>query len=327
MDHDQASKDDEASKQSMGGDKRAEVLSPERRKEIAKQAADARWERQKANPPQTMPYSMFRGALKIGDLELECHVLDDGRRVLTQREMVRVLSGGRESGDLPAYLARNPLIDAALVAGATFQFKIPGQPTLATGYEATQLIEVCDSYIEANNQKLLKKSQQHLAKQSEIVIRACAKVGIIALIDEATGYQKYRAKQDLQLKLQAFIADDLQEWALMFPQEFWLELARLEGVKYSPRNRPIRWGKYIMMFVYDAVDGDIGRELRKKNPDPHFLKNHHQWLKKFGRDKVHDQVERVVTIMKLCDDMDDFRAKFARVFKKTSLQMSFEGMG
>src|SRR5687768_10799749 len=106
MNTDQASTpsgDDEASKQSLGGDKRAEVLSPERRKEIAKQAADARWEREKAKPPDTMPYSMFRGTLKIGDLELECHVLDDGRRVLTQREMVRVLSGGRESGDLPVY--------------------------------------------------------------------------------------------------------------------------------------------------------------------------------------------------------------------------------
>jgi hypothetical protein len=38
-----------------------------------------------------------------------------------------------------------------------------------------------------------------------------------------------------------------------------------------------------MMFVYDA---DVGRELRKKNPNPHFLKNHHQWLKKYGQDKV-----------------------------------------
>jgi hypothetical protein len=79
-----------------------------------------------------------------------------------------------------------------------------------------------------------------------------------------------------------------------------------------------------MMFVYDAIDADIGRELRKKNPNPHFLTNHHQWLKKFGREKVHDQLERVVTIMKLCDTMEDFRIKFARVFKKSPLQMSFE---
>jgi hypothetical protein len=98
---------------------------------------------------------------------------------------VRVIGGGRESGDLPAYLDRNSLIDARLVAGATFQFEIPGQPTIPTGYEATQLVEICDKYVEAKNQGLLKSNQKRRAIQAEIVIRACAKVGIIALIDKA----------------------------------------------------------------------------------------------------------------------------------------------
>ena len=34
------------------------------------------------------------------------------------------------------------------------------------------------------------------------------------------------------------------------------------------------------------------------------------------------QITKVVTIMKLCDDMDDFRQKFARLFNK-SPQMVF----
>lgn len=76
-----------------------------------------------------------------------------------------------------------------------------------------------------------------------------------------------------------------------------------------------------MMFAHDAVDGDIGKELRKKNPDPHFLKNHHPWLKKFGREKVHDQITTVVTIMKLCANLVDFKQKFARLFNKSSPQM------
>jgi hypothetical protein len=66
----------------------------------------------------------------------------------------------------------------------------------------------------------------------------------------------------------------------------------------------------------------IATRLRKKNPEPRFLRNHHQWLKKFGRDKVHDQIERVITIMKLCNNMNDFREKFARVFKKSPAQLS-----
>lgn len=320
-----------------GGRARANAQTPAQRREIAQTAARARWGVEQPKPPAKveelssaspkvavahdgMPYSMFRGTLKIGDLDMECHVLNDGRRAFTQRELVRMLSAGRESGNLAAYLGTNPLINRELVLGSAFQFRIPGTQYLGNGYEATQLVDICDKYMEAECQGLLKRNQKKLAFQSAIILRSCAKVGIIALIDEATGYQQFRAKRELQLKLQAFIADELQEWARMFPDEFWLELARLEGIHYSPRSRPLRWGKYVMMFVYDAIDSDVGRQLREKNPNPHFKTNHHQWLKQWGRQRVNDQIQRVVTVMKLCDDMNDFRRKFAKVFKKTPLQ-------
>ncbi|MFL5340057.1 MAG: P63C domain-containing protein [Gemmataceae bacterium] len=332
---------------SKGGHARANVLSEEERKEIAKKAIRARWEKAgkqpktapldssagdsgpdpEPAPPNTepgQPYSMLRGTLTIGNIELECHVLNNHQRVMTQREVVRIISGGRESGNLARYLERNPLT-ATDFNPAVIHFTVP-PGTVASGYDATVLVEICDRYLQAREQKLLKKSQFALAKQAEIVLRSCAKVGIIALIDEATGFEKMRRKRALQLKLQAFIAEEMQEWARMFKDEFWLELARLEGIHYSPRSRPLRWGKYIMMFVYDAVDGEVGKELRKRNPNPHFLKNHHQWLKKFGREKVHDQIERVIVIMKLCNNMADFRAKFAKVFKKTPLQLTFDDL-
>ena len=72
-----------------------------------------------------------------------------------------------------------------------------------------------------------------------------------------------------------------------------------------------------MAFVYDAIDKDVGKELRKKNPNPHFKQNHHQWLKEFGRDKLIGQIQSVITIMKLCNNMGEFRAKFDRVFNKS----------
>ena len=261
------------------------------------------------------------GVVRFGPIEMEAHVLSDYRRVFTQREVVKALSGGRESGNLERYLSRNPLTANNLIQGPDILFKIPGPGALAIGSEATKLIEICDKYMEAAELKLLKPSQMKLAKQAGIIMRSSAKIRIIALVDEATGFQKLRAKHELQLKLQAFIADEMQDWARMFPDEFWLELARLEGVRYSPQSRPLRWGKYVMMFVYDAIDKDVGKTLREKNPNPRYQTNHHQWLKQFGRERVHDQLQRVVTIMKLCDNMAEFRQKFARVFKKTPLQL------
>jgi hypothetical protein len=313
---------------SKGGVARAQKLTPAERSEIAKSASRARWA--KGDDDKTlerspavvddMPYSMFRGNLDIGDVSIEGHVLSDGRRVLTQREVVRVITRGRNSGNLNRYIERLPGADPSLTSTKTIQFRVPGGP-IATGYEAILLIEICDLYLEAREQGTLGRRQENLAEMAEIIVRATAKLGIIALIDEATGYQAVRSKQALQLKLQAFISEDMEEWAQMFPPDFWIELARLEGVKYSPKNRPIRWGKYIMMFVYDAVDPDVGRELRKINPDPHFRKNHHQWLKQHGREKVNNQVQQVIAIMKLCDDMADFRKKFAKVFQKGPLQL------
>lgn len=321
-----------------GGTARANTLTPEERSEIARNAVMARWKKAGKEPPvkapaiaepqvvapEELPYSMFQGKLTIGNLELECHVLNDMRRVFTQREIVRIISGGRESGNLQKYLDGNPLFSNDFRAGASFPFRIPGQPTTATGWEAIGLIEICEKYLEAKEQNLLKRNQFHLAVQAGIVMRASAKVGIIALIDEATGFQEYRKKRDLQIKLQAFIAEDMQEWVRMFPTEFWIQLARLEGIKYSPRSRPLRWGKYVMAFVYDAIDGDVGKKLREMNPDPHKGKNHHQWLKDFGRDQVHDQITKIVTIMQLCTDMTDFNQKFQKLFKKSEPQLAFD---
>ncbi|MEE9297282.1 MAG: P63C domain-containing protein [Phycisphaerae bacterium] len=216
------------------------------------------------------------------------------------------------------------MIDKELVLGGIIQFKIPGTQYIAHGFEGTLLVDICTKYLEADEQGKLRPSQKKLAIQAAMVIRSCAKVGIIALIDEATGFQQIRAKHSLQLKLQAFIADEMGEWAKLFSDEFWIQLARLEGIKYSPRNRPLRWGRYVMMFVYDAVDKDVGKQLRAKNPNPHFMQNHHQWLKEFGREKVNNHLHRVIGVMQTCDNMDEFRKKFAYIFRVDPWQLQWD---
>lgn len=35
-------------------------------------------------------------------------------------------------------------------------------------------------------------------------------------------------------------------------------------------------------------------------------KNHHQWLQQLGRERVNNQIQQVIAIMKLCNDMADF---------------------
>lgn len=315
-----------------GGRARASVLTPQQRSEQARHAVQKRWEKAgkvkaaahpkavlaKADGPakREMPFSMLQGGLDIGNVRLECHVLDDGRRVLSQTEFVRVMSGGRKRGSLRPYLQTHPLVDENAFSGRTIEFKIPGNPQTAIGYEATLLVELCDAYMQADEDGLLKTSQKSLARQAAVVVRACAKVGIIALIDEATGFQRLRSERALQVKLQAYISEEMQEWVRMFPEEFFLELARLEGVHYSPRHRPIRWGQYILDFVYRAVDEDVAKELKSRTPNPHFRENLHQWLRSAGRQKVNDQIQGVIALMRTSDSMPEFKRRFDKAYSR-----------
>lgn len=320
----------------LGAKARNEALSPAERKLISQRAIRARWAKagkklkteQDKREEQIIPHSMFQGTISIAGINLPCHVLSNEKRVIAQREIIGLFTGNKKGG-LDRYLMasnlqnflperlKNKSLDQTMALFTT-------NGLVAQAFEGEDVVDLCEMYLKARDAGVLQKNQQHLAAQAEVIVRSFAKVGIVALIDEATGYQKVRAKNALQLKFQAFIADDLQEWAVMFPEEFWFELARLEGITYSPKNRPLRWGRYIMMFVYDSIDKDIGKMLRAKNPNPKFKQNHHQWLKKFGKDKVHDQINKVVTIMKLCKDMDDFRDKFAIVFAKTPAQLELD---
>ena len=134
---------------SKGGKARASVLTPEQRSSIAREAVRARWikagklkdviaesskvkakQGQEAAQPPSLPFSMFRGKVQFGPIELECHVLNDGRRVFTQGEMVRAITGGTESSNLARYLRRNPLIEEDF-SGGPIRFQVPGNPRVS----------------------------------------------------------------------------------------------------------------------------------------------------------------------------------------------------
>lgn len=328
-----------------GGRARAEALTPQERSDIAKRAARKRWGTagksnaevegdaellsgfvKPVNAPAEKPYSMFRGSVPMGNVELQCHVLNDGRRVLTQREVVRALSGGRVSG---SYLQNIPGYDVGSLPDRVILFADPHGPQVNHGFEATLLIEICEAYLDARDRKdgSLRSNQENIARAAEVIVRACARVGIEALIDEATGYQEVRAKNALQVKLQLFIAEQMGDWVKRFPDEFWVQLARLEGVKYSSHQRPWRWGKYVMRFVYNAIDPDVSKKLADINPEPAKGHNHHQHLTGFGQQELNNHLHQVIAVMRLCNDMDEFKRKFPRAFPQGPTQLEMTGIG
>lgn len=194
----------EVAGRARGGHARADVLSPSERTEIAKRAALARWE----EPAIKATHGDADHPLRIGDAEIPCYVLEDGRRVLNQSSLVGAIGmshGGSYSrgGDrLAKFVLQDRLksfVSQELIdrTAKPIKFKTPAG-NIAYGYEATVLADICEAVLAARRDGKLMKQQEHIAMQCEILVRGFARVGIIALIDEVTGYQRAGWVSDFQ---------------------------------------------------------------------------------------------------------------------------------
>lgn len=261
------------------------------------------------------------GILKIGDAEIPCAVLDNKKRVIIQRELVNLLTGNKKGGldryltaqNLQEFMPRKYLDQPH--EKAVIKFIAGGK--MAYGYEAKDIVDICDAYLKAREAGKLLPSQNDLAEKAEIIIRSCAKIGIEALIDEATGYQAERDADELQIRLKAYIAEELQEWTKMFPSRLFEEFYRLEGTFTPLRKKPYpkRFGKYIMKYVYDTMDTDVANWLRENNPDPTWGRLHHQWLTTgFGRTKLFSHINNVLGISMASTSMENFKENIYRAF-------------
>jgi P63C domain len=267
---------EEPSMQSKGGQARKNALTPEQRSEIARNAAMAKWD--KSETAQNLPKATFGSAdrpLRIGNLEIPCYVLDDGKRVITQAGVLAALSmspgtatkgGGDRIANFVNTKSINSFASSALREMIINPIKFRAQSSMAYGYEAVILPEICDAVLEARNAGKLNYQQEHIAKQAEILVRAFAKVGIIALVDEATGYQEIRDRQALAEILKKYIDGALYEWAKTFPIALYKEIFRLKGWAWNNGKMPQVVGHYTNDLVYDRLTKGMLDELRRLNP-------------------------------------------------------------
>lgn len=313
-----------------GGKVRVENMTEEELSKAGKRAATARWK---------LPKATHTGELKIGKVALSCHVLDDERRVLSQRGMLEALGMSRSGGSAGAHrLGRfaggktlNPYVSDELAARTTnpikFRFLRGGS---AYGYEATVLAELCEAVLEAREANALLKQQRHIAKACEILMRGFARVGIVALVDEATGYQKDRDRDALHRILEEYISEELLPWTKRFPDAFYEEMFRLHEWSYSPLSikRPILVGKLTNQLIYEKLPPGVLEELQRKNPkgEKGYRKHKfHQFLTAgIGNPHLEKQIASVVTLMRVSDSWDDFKNHFKKAFPKNRKKTVYE---
>lgn len=272
------------------------------------------------------PFAKYVGTLELGNKSVDCYVLDDERRVISMRATVKAISGD-ENGKLVDYIGVKSLenyLDSRKISEEIIEFNVPGIPNLAKGISAESFLDICSAYVAAlsGGAKLTQK-QTSTAVNCSILLSACAKTGLIALIDEATGYQYVRDSDALQVKIRAFISDELREWEKTFPDELWEEFGRLTNWKGSLHERPKYWGKLVLELIYDAMDPDVAKYLKENKPKPKHGMNYHQWLSEdLGVRALTMHINQVIGVAKTCNTMDELRHRIALYYGKDPVQLT-----
>lgn len=263
-----------------GGKARAEKLTETERKAIASKAAKARWaakRRELAEISSGLPTACNDGFLEIGDVRIECYVLGDKNqtRLIHKRGMAKALGMKSEGGNAFTKTMGRKGIGSVLSDSLKAKIDNPlifkplnGDP--AHGYEATVLIEICDALWQASKEGKLTQSQEFLGKQSEIIIRSSAKIGIIALIDEATGFIHDKRRAEYRELFQDFLRSEFREWSKEFPEQLFDVFYRLYKIPRGDKGRhPQFFGKLIRKYIYKPLansNGAILEQLDEKNP-------------------------------------------------------------
>lgn len=295
-----------------GGIARREKLSPERRSEIARQGGFAKNRNRTA-----LPEVIKSGQLRIGKLLIPCCVLADGRRILSERGITDAFFPTRPNkrqfdlasgANLPVFVAQNelkPLIEEEYWAGAGAPVRYLDDGREAVGFEASVLPAACEIWLKARELGLLRGRQGNRAAQAEIVIRSLAHIGIVALVDEATGYQEIRPQDALQKFLETLVSKELAVWVKKFPDEFYENIYKLKGWIWPGmgRNRYSVVAHYTRDLVYERMAPGLLKELEQKSPkDEHGNRDNklHQWLTgDVGDPMLASHLQSILTLQRL----------------------------
>ena len=266
--------------------------------------------------------------LVIGDVEIPCYVLEGEHRVLAQRGMATGLgmsetSGGNRFRDFVGSQTIKPYISNDLMLGINkpVLFRNPSGGGLAFGYPAELLVKVCHAVLAARDAGALGKRQEHIAHRCDLLIRALSTVGIIALVDEATGYQEIRDRNSLAVILEKLLSETWHSWTRTFPYDFYKQIFRLKGWgDPTGIKRPSVIGHYTNDLVYQRVAPGILDALKNRNPvlpSGARRRRHHQWFTPdFGHPKLQEHITGVIALMRASSNWSQFKRLLDRAFPK-----------
>ena len=277
--------------------------------------------------------------LIIGDIEIPCYVLEGETRVLSQRGLqsgVGLGVGGSKQrigapriAEFIESLKKKGIDTKGLAArlNSAVEFQPVGGGRTAYAYPATILVDLCDIVLEARDAGVLHARQANIAQRADILIRGLATIGIIGLVDEATGYQRIREERSLAAILEKFITHELQPWTKTFPYEFYKQIFRLKGWPGPDgHKRPPLIGLYTNQIVYDRLAPGVLDELKLRTPKLPSGKRRNKFFQWFtpdyGHPKLKEHLAGVIALMRAAPNWTTFQRSLKRAFPKPDEQQS-----
>lgn len=314
---------------SKGGKARALSLSEKRRKEIAMLGVQKRAEN------RNLPIATHIGEIVLGDIIIPCAVLPNGDRLLSHDGIGKALTripGGKNAkkmtqDQIPFFINHKQVIPYAddnllSIIKKPIRFKSSKTYSVTNGVPAEALPGICKAWQLARQSGALNDNPAALrvAHQAEILTLGFAQVGVIALVDEATGYQKDRAKNALAEILEKFVAKELQPWVKTFPTEYYEQLFRVWGQKFPPDNvnkRPAFMGTVTNNVIYSRLAPNLLEELKKYVNKYEKKARLHQFLTDdVGHPKLREHLSSIITLLKISKNKEEFMELVDQVHPK-----------
>jgi hypothetical protein len=162
-----------------------------------------------------------------------------------------------------------------------------------------------------------------------VLVRGFARVGIVALVDEATGYQQDRATNALAKILESFIAKELQPWVKTFPADYYEQMFRLRGLDYRKDSvqRPQYFGGLTNDIIYSRLAPGVLDELKRVIPKSESGRPKHKYFQKLtnnvGYPKLREHLGAVVATMRFSRDWRDFMHKLNAFYPRFGENFEF----
>lgn len=305
-----------------GGVARARALSAEQRASIAKKAAAARW----GDKPL---HATHRGSFEEEfGIDVECYVLDDDQKtgVISKRGMGLALGMGESGSVFPYFINKGRMaphvgseLAQKLANPLIFQWRGPGAKGLAAlshGYDVTILIDVCKAILAANQGGVMRKRDQHIVRQAQVILNASAKAGIKNLVYALAGYDATRAEVINAFKF--FVREEAREYEKEFPDQLYSEWYRLYRLPKPERNKPWKFKALTIDHVYRPLAKSNGKLLeltrRQRSKSAERSKKLHQFLSEIGVKALRTHLGQLLGIAQLSRTPAEYERNVQKIF-------------